>query len=72
MSKTSRKNKKKKCTKFKIYLNCGCCEVIGYFKNKTSIDNKFKNTESTSNGIITDDLGNVIKNIDTVYGYYKI
>ena len=72
MSKISRRNKKKKCKKFKVYLSCGCCDATVFFFSINSIDAKFVKMGYTSSGVLTDDLGNVIRDVDTFAGYQEI
>jgi hypothetical protein len=72
MSKISKLNKKKKCKKFKVFLNCGCCSEIVYFFNEDIILDIFNKIGYTSTGTIIDNLGNVVNGVDTFYGYSKL
>lgn len=54
---------------YMVHLVCGCCQGELHFSSPEAIATAFENAGLTSSGTITDELGNVVEDIDTFYGY---
>lgn len=58
--------------KYIVQLSCGCCDADVYFRNDEAIAKAFQDAGLTSSGEIRDELGNVVDNVDTFYGFRNV
>lgn len=70
-NKATRKQAKKlkKMKTFFVQLSCGCCEDVVSFAKEESIKKQFEEQGLQVEGVIVDDLGKKVEDVDTFYGY---
>lgn len=61
------RKKKKELTPYSLRLSCGCCYEIGYFKDMESVSHAYTTAGLGSSMTVKDDLGHLIKRVDTFY-----
>lgn len=63
------RRKVKGMKKFIVQLSCGCCDSEVFFYEEQTLIDQMQNAGFSVSASITDDLGIVVENVDTFYGY---
>ena len=60
------------CFKYEVQLTCGCCYGVLYFKSDKNAEAALRQAGLRVNADITDDSGQVIEDVDTFYGIWRV